>query len=109
MFIVTVRDVPYFENFEGPTATEWTPVGINNSWALGYPMKPNINSPYSGVNCWTTGGLNGTYSINERSSLISPVFDFTNVTGTVAVSVALRYKFFDDLGSDGSNLQYSLN
>ncbi len=75
----TITQYPYVQDFENGKAG-WLSGGINNTWALGTPNKRVIKGAASGVNSWTTGGLEGVYRNNEQSSLTGPCFDFSNLS-----------------------------
>ena len=62
----TISTYPYYENFEGASAANWTAGGTNSSWALGTPAKTVINSAGGGTKSWTTN-LTGRYTANEKS------------------------------------------
>jgi hypothetical protein len=73
-----INQYPYFADFEGVNAG-WT-IDIkssNSSWELGNPNGTIINSAFSGNNSWVTGLIN-SYQNNEKSSVESPCYDFTN-------------------------------
>jgi gliding motility-associated-like protein len=74
-----VSTFPYSENFE--TAPAWTSGGTNSDWAWGTPSHPTISSAGGGTKCWIVGGLTGSfYNYAEQSWVMSPCFDFTNLT-----------------------------
>lgn len=79
----TITNYPYFHDFESNTdgwSTEWiNHLEPGTSWQWGVPVKPVINSAASGTKCWVTDTA-GTNQVNENSYVISPCFDFTNVT-----------------------------
>jgi hypothetical protein len=64
---------PYFEDFEG-AATGWSSSGANNSWQLGTPAGPVINTAGAGTQSFATS-LNGPYNASELSYLESPCLD----------------------------------
>ncbi|MBL4709863.1 MAG: hypothetical protein JKY48_15635 [Flavobacteriales bacterium] len=81
--IVVVENEPSFiptftENFEG--INRWKVEGQNPSWEIGAPNNTYISAPTSGVNAYVTN-LDGLYSTNEESYLISPCFDFSSAIG----------------------------
>ena len=76
-----VSEFTYVEDFETGQG-DWEVVNnasVGSSWDLGLPLGSVINKAASGSNAWVTN-LNGDYSNNENSYLISPVFDFSNLS-----------------------------
>ncbi|MFK7969714.1 MAG: hypothetical protein AB8F95_05070, partial [Bacteroidia bacterium] len=96
---------PYFEGFENGTAG-WEVVG-SSSFELGTPDGAtfDVNAPGGGTNSWVTNA-DGPYNSNENGSVVSPCFDFSNVTVP-----ALQFDaWWDGENSwDGCVLQYSTN
>lgn len=89
----------YVDNFDTPPA-KW--INSNTEWEYGAPAGINITSAYSAPNVWMTS-LNGNYSDNVTSDLLSPFIDFSNVTGAT-----LKFWYNSDLMSnDGVTLYYS--
>ncbi|MFM2387297.1 MAG: hypothetical protein RL660_2054 [Bacteroidota bacterium] len=102
----TISTFPYSEDFE-ISQGNWTSGGNGNAWAWGTPAKPTINSAGSGTKCWVTDGLTGTgYSSCERSYVLSPCFDFTNLNAPV---IALKIFWECEFQFDGATLQYTTN
>ncbi|MEM9983904.1 MAG: T9SS type A sorting domain-containing protein, partial [Bacteroidota bacterium] len=97
---------PYIQDFEsGPDF--WESEGINNSWAFGTPDKDVINSANSGDSAWVTGGLGlGAHSPNERSFVVGPCFDFSNVSNP-EIRMAVWYE--SEFSVDGAALQSSID
>jgi len=104
----TVNTYPYCNGFEG--GNRWVALNSNTysqnqSWELGLPSQPYLNSTHGGVNAWT---LNTTqdYKEADASSLFSPV---------LAVSVNKCYKlsfwhnFKTERFEDGGAVEYSLD
>lgn len=103
---VTINSFPYNESFEVNTGN-WVSGGVANDWAWGTPNKAFIQNAGNGVKCWVTGGLNGSvYNINERSYLLSPCFDFTNLQFP-----HIKFKIYWETENqyDGATLQYTTN
>ena len=100
----TVATFPYIEDFENGQA-DWNPSGATSSWAFGTPAKPVINSAASGVNCFVTGGLSGTYTTLEKSAVSSPCFDMTDFEAEPWVALDIWWE--SEFSWDGSALQYS--
>ncbi|MBK7763593.1 MAG: gliding motility-associated C-terminal domain-containing protein [Bacteroidetes bacterium] len=74
-----VNSFPYNESFESGMGA-WISGGTSNDWTWGNPNKAFINNAGAGTKCWVTGGLTGSfYSNGERSYVVSPCFDFTNL------------------------------
>ena len=93
---------PFFDNFDGPDL--WTPDSISGSpWQRGAPPGSFPSTVPSSPNVWYVGldslYLNGTYSY-----LISPKFDFTNVS---FASLSFMSNFNTEPGWDGFRLEYS--
>lgn len=103
---LTISSFPYNEDFEAG-AGGWTSGGTFNDWALGTPSKAHITTAGSGTKCWVTGGLTGSfYSYGEKSYVVSPCFNFTNL-----VNPHIKFKIYweGENQYDGTVLQYSLN
>lgn len=100
----TINTFPYVEDFEaGPGG--WTSGGTADDWEWGVPDKPVIDAAGSGSRCWIVGGLSeGPYNVNERSYLLPPCFDFTNLANPM---VAFQIFWETENDYDGTNLQYS--
>ena len=76
-----VNSFPYLEDFEGASASDWTPYAYFPSstiFELGAPTKSYINAASSGTNAWVTG-LSANYTSNTRTQVISPIFDLRDV------------------------------
>ncbi len=102
-----VSTFPYLEDFEANNGNWQSGGTVGNDWAWGSPIKPVINSAFSGSKCWVVGGLAAsTYSSGERSFVQSPCFDFTNLQYPF---IALSIFWESEKTYDGSNLQYSID
>jgi hypothetical protein len=103
-----VSGFPYFEDFEssaGGWVTEWiAQTEPGTSWAWGHPNKPTINHAASGNNCWVTN-LTGNYLSPENSYVLSPCFDFSQLTLPV-MDLDIWYK---TATIDIVQIEYSLN
>ena len=104
--IPVVASFPYLQDFEAGAAG-WITGGDVSSWELGTPAGPVINTappatPGS-LNSWTTS-LTGYYNDNEKSYVVSPCFDFSDL-----VFPYLEFDYMKDIGtfSDGAKVQYS--
>lgn len=101
-----ISTFPYTESFESGTAG-WTHGGIGDDWAWGVPNKSIIQAAGAGTKCWVTGGLNGSfYNYGERSYVVSPCFDFTNLSYP---HVKMKIYWESENQYDGAVFQYSLN
>lgn len=103
---VTINTFPYNESFELNTGN-WVSGGVFNDWAWGAPNKSIIQSAGDGAKCWIVGGLSGAaYNLDERSYLLSPCFDFTNVPFP-----HIQFKIYWETENpyDGATLQYTTN
>ncbi|MFO7722353.1 MAG: hypothetical protein R6V49_03930 [Bacteroidales bacterium] len=100
---IPLLTVPWADDMEG--MTYWVSEGANNSWQLGAPAGLAINYAYSGSKAWVTN-LSGFYPNNAEEYLVSPFFDFSNVSGAV-----IRFYHWLDMQAnlDGAQVQYSLN
>ncbi len=101
-----INTFPYNEDFELNNGS-WVSGGIANDWAWGSPSKAIIQTAGGGAKCWITGGLAGSfYNLNERSYLLSPCFDFTNIQYP-----HIKFKIYWETENsfDGATLQYSTN
>lgn len=79
----------YTEGFENGTGG-WIPGGNNTSWARGVPNGTIISGASGGSNAFVTK-LNGAYNALENSNLLSPCFDFSNLTAEPEVRFSLIY------------------
>ena len=98
--------VPYFENFEnGMNGWSTADDGQGTAWELGTPTFGHTLAAFSGINCWDVN-LNTGYLNYANCQLISPVFDFTNVT-RVYVSFQTNYRI--EYLWDYLSVQYTVN
>ncbi|MBT8220836.1 MAG: hypothetical protein KJP00_13485, partial [Bacteroidia bacterium] len=103
-----INDYPYewdFEEWEGGWVIHDS-VSSNSSLQYGRPNSPEIQSAYSGTKAWVTN-LIGDYNANERSILISPCFDFSNMVNDPYMSFALHYQ--GEACCDFSQAEISIN
>jgi len=97
---------PYFENFEnGHGGWETEAKTQINSWSFGTPIGEIINYAASGTNTWNTCSY-GDYSNNEKSVVISPCFDFSNLNRPM---IKIKIWSASEKLSDGAVIQYSTN
>lgn len=85
-----VSTLPYYQDFE-QSNDGWCIHGVNSSWEKGKPAKSYISGAVSGTNCYSTG-LYRPYNSLEKSYLISPCFDFSNVTRDPYLSFNIAYQ-----------------
>lgn len=101
---LTISTFPYSESFEGG-AGNWNSSGTNNSWALGAPANPTINSASEGTQAWVTN-LTGDCNFNESSFVISPCFDLSGMSDPW---LGLDIWYEAESGWDGANIEYSVD
>ncbi len=83
--------LPYFENFEnGMNGWSTADDGQGTAWELGTPTFGHTLAAFSGSKCWDVN-LNTAYLNNANCQLISPIFDFSNVS-RVYVSFQTNYR-----------------
>jgi gliding motility-associated-like protein len=100
-----ITTFPYTEDFESGDGGWVADNTSNGNWAVGAPTGAIINSAASGANAWVTN-LAGNYNVNENSSVISPVFDFTTLS---APSIELNIWYDIEFSWDGAVLQSSID
>jgi len=108
-YLSEINTFPYLENFEsgaGGWVAEWDSAAFPfNSWALGKPAKTSINTAASGVNAWITGITSNT-NTNEASYVLSPCFDFSNLSDPY-IYMKIAYNTGETVS--GMNLQVSVD
>jgi hypothetical protein len=106
--VVTVDTYPYVQDFE-LDAQGWVGSGTNSSWELDEPTGAVISSAASGINAWVTNP-NGAYPENERSTVVSPCFDFSGVDNP-GITFMMNYDMEAGIVSadDGVVLQSSVD
>ena len=103
---MVVTSYPYFEDFENGKGC-WNEDNTNNgTWGFGTPAMTVINSAASGSNAFATGNLNGTYSANENSWVLSPIFDFSNANNP---KIEMKIWWNSEFSWDGAVLQSSID
>ncbi len=103
---LTINTFPYNEDFE-LNSGNWVSGGVGDDWAWGAPAKAIIQTAGNGAKCWMVGGLNASfYNLNERSYLLSPCFDFTNLQFP-----HIQFNIYWETESqyDGATFQYTTN
>jgi hypothetical protein len=104
--IPLINSFPYFQSFEANNGG-WIPGGNLTSWELGTPAKSVISGAAHGTKAYTTGGLgNAPYNNNEKSFVLSPCMDFTNLPNPV---FEMRAWWHSESDADGACLQASTN
>ena len=107
----------YIEDFEsGPGTWVGTRTDISiptdTSWVFGSPSGAVINSASSGINAWWTGGnpntagLKSTYYPAEKSAVIGPCVNLTNIKRPM---LSLDYWSDAEDGRDGAVVQFSVD
>ncbi len=86
-----VNNLPYQDSFENTNEEAWQSYGANNSWAQGQPSGSVINLASNESKVWATNPA-GDYQIEESSFLLSPVFDFSDLSNDPTI----RYDVWTD-------------
>jgi hypothetical protein len=89
--VPVIIGLPYFTNYE--TGNDGWRVGTGSntpSWQFGQPAGAMLNAAASGQNAWVTN-LAGEYNNNELSYLVSPCYDFSDVTENPRLSFSLWF------------------
>ena len=104
--VPTIAQFPHMQDFEsGPDF--WQSGGVNDTWAFGTPDKQVIVGANSGDSAWVTGGLNtGFYNPSEKSYVIGPCFDFSNMNNP-EIRMSIWYE--SEFSVDGAALQSSID
>ncbi len=104
----SVSSFPYEEDFEqndGGWATNWiSDIEPGTSWEWGIPQGTEINHAASGNFCWGTN-LTGNYHSPENSYILSPCFDFSQLTSPI-IDFDI---FFKTATADIIQLEYSID
>ncbi len=113
-FAVADNTFPYVESFENGTGG-WFAQGTNSSWEIGTPNGPSIQGASDGSNAWATN-LDGPHNTFEQSFVISPVFDFSQLSQpTIFIDISYDLGVFpadppvfpNDVPLNGVAMQYS--
>jgi hypothetical protein len=89
------------DSFDGSTI--FTSAG--NVWQHGTPSGAVINSAFNGNSCWVTN-LNGQYPSMATEYLVSPLLNFSGVTGAI---LSLAYWMDGEINFDGGYVQYTID
>lgn len=102
-----ISTLPYTENFELGNGG-WNTLATSgaNNWVLGTPAKTFLNGANSGVNAWVTK-LTGNYDNNHNAAIVSPIFDFSNLTADPVLR--FYHKFVTEAGYDAMVVEVSFN
>jgi hypothetical protein len=89
--VPVIPDFPYTNNFESGNGGWKVGAGSNSSsWQFGQPVGALLNSAASGINAWVTN-LAGAYNTNELSYLVSPCFNFSDISMDPFLSFSLWF------------------
>jgi gliding motility-associated-like protein len=98
--------LPYNNDFE-MDSTSWQSYGVASDWTWGAPTKQYITSAGSGFKCWITGTTSSSfYNGNQQSYLVSPSFDFSNITYPY---ISFQAFWETEKLNDGVLVQYTLD
>lgn len=98
--------LPYFENFEsGMNGWSTADDGQGTAWELGTPTFGHTLNAFSGSKCWDVN-LNTSYLNDANCQLISPLFDFTNVS---RIYVSFQTNFRVEFLWDYLSVQYTID
>ncbi len=92
-----ISDFPYQNSFEEINEESWQGYGSNNSWEQGQPAGSVVNEASDESQVWATN-LTGDYQSKESSFLLSPVFDFSNLSNDPTI----RYDIWADIAPNDS-------
>jgi hypothetical protein len=98
---------PYSDNFDGANAG-WTTAGSGTAttvWELGTPAFGVTNTSFSAPSAWDVN-LNSAYGNNAACELLSPYFNFSNVTDA---ELSFWRNHRCEANADGTRLEYSIN
>jgi hypothetical protein len=101
-----VSSFPYSQDFENGNGG-WVSDALDeiSSWQFGNPNKTIINGAASGDFTWCTN-LTDNYYNNEKSTVVGPCFDFTNMKRPM---IKMKIWGATQNGSDGAILQYRID
>ena len=101
---IVISSFPFTDNFES-SCNGWVSNGPTGSWQLGSATGSVIQGAASGSNAWVVN-LAGAYVNNERSYLITPRFDFTNLAKPY---IRFQMNLNTSDNTDGVVLQYTVD
>jgi hypothetical protein len=105
---VVVSSFPYTEGFEG-AASGWLTGTLNrskNHWVRGSPSKSQLSAAHGGIKAFVTRDI-ASYSNSADGILVSPIFNFTQLTSDLALQFWHNFKFEE--GYDGAFLEVTTN
>jgi len=91
----------FHDDFEG--SSSFTITANDSIWEHGVPAGNIINTAASGTEAWVTN-LTGNYPDIANENLVSPLFNFTGITGAY---LSLSYFMDGEINNDGGLVQYS--
>ncbi|NUO02156.1 MAG: T9SS type A sorting domain-containing protein [Saprospiraceae bacterium] len=87
-----ISEFPHYNNYEdGKGGWRVGQESVNSTWDFGTPASADLPAAASGLNAWVTN-LTGDHNDSELSYLVSPCYDFSNMTEDPRLSFSL---FFD--------------
>jgi len=92
-----IDNLPYQDSFEDSDKNLWQSYGTSNSWAQGQPSGSIINLASNESKVWATNPT-GDYQIGESSFLLSPVFDFSDLSNDPTI----HYNVWTDIAPGDS-------
>ncbi len=97
-------------NFDNDSCSGWTTDKLtapsSTTWACGRPDKNVINGTPSNYNAWVNGDTTGIYDADEKSYVISPIYDFSCIQDPY-LAIDIWWEVEDTW--DGAAIQYSLD
>jgi hypothetical protein len=98
----------YCDNFDGPNVG-WTVETLSpgSAWELGTPAFGATSTPFSPPNSWDVN-LTTAYGNNANTKLYTPIFDFTQVTGTVGPVMSFYVNFNTWPANDGVRCEFRI-
>lgn len=99
--------VPYFQNFDSVTVSNWTHYSTfgTDDWVYGSPTKVTLNGTFSGGGSAVTK-ISGNYSASSSMYLETPEFDL--ITASAGIHIAFYHRNLI-ASTSTKNVQYSIN
>jgi Secretion system C-terminal sorting domain len=97
--------IPFSDNFEVQN-NDWTSIPStsgNTQWQWGLPAWGSTSSAHGGVACWDIN-LNIPYGNTASARLISPIFNYTNITQS---NLSFWANYNMEYGADGCQLTFT--